>query len=108
MAVTTPRLRPDRAASTNGSGAAAAADLSDPRYQAFALLRIAFTVAGVIVALKPRYGAYAVAAWLGAIIVSLLTYSGYDDIALRDFGLMLGALTLARPAAVDDAPRRQR
>ena len=42
------------------------------------------------VALKPRYGAYLVAAWLGGIIVNLLTYSGYYDIALRDFGLMLG------------------
>jgi len=52
--------------------------------------------AGIAVALKPRYGAYIVAAWLGGIIVDLLTYSGYYDIALRDFGLMLGALTLAR------------
>ncbi len=56
-------------------------------------------VAGIVVALKPRYGAYLVAAWLGGIIVNLLTYSGYYDIALRDFGLMLGALTLARLAS---------
>jgi uncharacterized membrane protein YphA (DoxX/SURF4 family) len=60
--------------------------------------------AGVIVALRPRYGAYLVAAWLAGIIVNLLTYSGYYDIALRDFGLMLGALTLARLASVYDAP----
>jgi uncharacterized membrane protein YphA (DoxX/SURF4 family) len=60
--------------------------------------------AGVIVALKPRYGAYIVAAWLAGIIVNLLTYSGYYDVALRDFGLMLGALTLARLASIYDAP----
>jgi uncharacterized membrane protein YphA (DoxX/SURF4 family) len=123
----------------------------DPAYQAFLLLRIAFTVApilfgldkffnvmvdwesylapwindivpgsastamhlvgvveivaGIFVALKPRYGAYVVAAWLGGIIIDLLTYSGYYDIAaLRDFGLMLGALTLARLASKYDPP----
>ena len=65
-------------------------------------------LAGIIVASRPRYGAYIVAAWLGAIVVSLLTYSGFYDIALRDFGLMLGALALARLAAVYDAPRRLR
>jgi hypothetical protein len=61
-------------------------------------------LAGVAVAVKPRYGAYLVAAWLGGIIVNLLTYSGYYDIALRDFGLMLGALALARLAAKFDPP----
>jgi hypothetical protein len=45
-----------------------------------------------------------VAAWLGGIIVNLLTYSGYYDVALRDFGLMLGALTLARLASRYDSP----
>ena len=63
-------------------------------------------LAGVLVALKPRYGAYIVAAWLAGIIVNLLTHSGYYDIALRDFGLMLGALSLARLAAVYDPPGR--
>jgi uncharacterized membrane protein YphA (DoxX/SURF4 family) len=58
--------------------------------------------AGLLVALKPRYGAYVVAAWLGGIIVDLLSYSGYYDIALRDFGLMLGALTLGRLASKFD------
>jgi len=122
----------------------------DPAYQAFVIMRIAFTVApilfgldkffnvmvdweqylapwineiipgsastamhlvgvieiiaGVFVALKPRYGAYVVAAWLAGIVINLLTYSGYYDIALRDFGLMLGALTLARLASVYDPP----
>ena len=55
-------------------------------------------------AIKPRYGAYVVAAWLGGIIVNLLTYSGFYDIALRDFGLMLAAITLARLASVYDPP----
>jgi uncharacterized membrane protein HdeD (DUF308 family) len=63
-------------------------------------------LAGVIVALRPRFGAYVVAAWLGAIIVNLLTYSGFYDIALRDFGLMIGAVSLGRLAAVYDASRR--
>jgi uncharacterized membrane protein YphA (DoxX/SURF4 family) len=60
--------------------------------------------AGLAVAIKPRYGAYVVAAWLGGIIVKLLSYSGYYDVALRDFGLMLGALTLARLASRYDPP----
>jgi uncharacterized membrane protein YphA (DoxX/SURF4 family) len=123
---------------------------ADPAYQAFTLLRIAFTVApilfgidkffnvmvnwetylapwihhlsplsavhtmrivgvieivaGIAVAVKPRYGSYLVAAWLGGIVLNLLTYSGYYDIALRDFGLMLGALTLSRLASKFDAP----
>jgi uncharacterized membrane protein YphA (DoxX/SURF4 family) len=128
---------------------------SDPAYQAYTLLRIAFTVApiafgidkffngmvdwekylapwinrlmpgtahsfmlfvgiveitaGLVVALKQRYGAYLVAAWLAGIVVNLLTYSGYYDIALRDFGLLLGALTLGRLAMkYDSAPLRLR
>ena len=122
----------------------------DPGYQAFALLRVGFTVlpivmgidkfsntlvnwemylapwindlsplsathtmhvvgvieiaAGIAVAIKPRYAAYIVAAWLGGIVVNLLSYSGYYDVALRDFGLMLAALTLARLASKYDAP----
>lgn len=123
---------------------------SDPGYQAFWLLRLAFTaapilfgldkffnvmvdwqiylapwindiipgsaatamylvgvveiVAGLVVLIKPRYGAYLVAAWLGGIILNLLTLSGYYDIALRDFGLLLGALTLGRLASKYDPP----
>ncbi len=61
-------------------------------------------IAGIAVAIKPRYAAYIVAAWLGGIVVNLLSYSGYYDIALRDFGLMLAALTLARLASKYDAP----
>ena len=150
MAVTTPH----RGASAFPSATARTTrtDWSDPRYQAFALMRLAFTVApiafgldkffnemvhwpnylapwindivpgtgqefmyvvgaieilaGIIVAIKPRYGGYVVAAWLGLIVVNLLSYSGFYDIALRDFGLMLAALTLARLAAAYDPPLR--
>ena len=57
--------------------------------------------AGILVALAPRVGAYVVAAWLAGIIVNLLTADPptYYDIALRDFGLMLAALTLGRLAS---------
>jgi uncharacterized membrane protein YphA (DoxX/SURF4 family) len=66
-------------------------------------------VAGLVVALKPRYGAYLVAAWLAGIVVNLLTYSGYYDVALRDFGLLLAALTLGRLAMrYDSNPLRLR
>ena len=64
--------------------------------------------AGLLVAIKPRYGAYVVAAWLAGIVVNLLTFSGWYDVALRDFGLMLGALTLARLASKYDPPLRAR
>jgi hypothetical protein len=120
----------------------------DPTYQAFWLLRIAFTVApvlfgldkflnllvdwdvymapvfadnlpgtaselmypvgvveiaaGLLVAFRPRVGALAVAGWLGGIILNLLLIPDFYDIALRDFGLLLGALTLARLAAALD------
>jgi hypothetical protein len=53
-------------------------------------------VAGIIVAVKPSIGGLIVAAWLWGIIVNLLLIPGYFDIALRDFGLSLGALALAR------------
>jgi hypothetical protein len=52
-------------------------------------------VAGIVVAIRPRWGAYIVALWLLGIILNLLTYPGFYDVALRDFGLLLGALALA-------------
>jgi hypothetical protein len=55
-------------------------------------------LAGLVVAISPRFGGLLVAGWLAGIIVSLLLVGGYADIALRDFGLLLGALTLARLA----------
>lgn len=118
--------------------------LTDPGYQAFAILRVGFTVApvlfgldkftnllvdwptylapwiddivpgsaqaamytvgvieilaGVAVALAPRFGGWLVAGWLAGIIVNLLTIPGHYDVALRDFGLLLGAVALARLA----------
>lgn len=142
------------AAPSGANRGTARADWRDARYQAFALLRLAFTVApiafgldkffnlmvhwpnylapwindlapgsgqqfmyavgvteilaGVAVAVKPRYGAYVVAGWLAGIILNLLSYSGFYDVALRDFGLLLGALTLGRLASVYDAPLRLR
>jgi hypothetical protein len=126
-------------------------DLSNPVFQAFALLRIGFTVApilfgldkfldwlvnweiylapefndiipgnahaamltigvieivaGLVVALKPKFGGYLVAAWLGGIIVNLLVLADHYDVALRDFGLLLGALTLARLATAFEHKR---
>lgn len=56
-------------------------------------------VAGLAVAVTPRFGGLLVAAWLGGIIVNLLLVGGYGDIALRDFGLLVGALSLSRLAA---------
>jgi uncharacterized membrane protein YphA (DoxX/SURF4 family) len=121
---------------------------ADPRYQAFVLMRVGFTVApiafgidkffngmvdwpkylapwvndlmpgsaqgfmhfvgvveivaGLAVLVKPRYGAYLVAAWLAGIVTNLFSYPGWYDVAVRDFGLMLAALTLGRLASVYD------
>jgi uncharacterized membrane protein YphA (DoxX/SURF4 family) len=118
--------------------------LTDPGYQAFVVLRTAFTVApilfgldkfanlltdwpaylapwindlvpgsaqaamyavgvieivaGIAVAVAPRFGAWLVAGWLAGIIVNLLTIPDYYDVALRDFGLLLAAVALARLA----------
>jgi hypothetical protein len=60
------------------------------------LVGVVEIVVGLIVAFRPRVGAWFVFAWLWAIIVNLLSYPGFYDIALRDFGLSLGALALAR------------
>ena len=68
-------------------------------------------VAGLVVLVAPRFGGLLVAGWLAGIIVNLLLVGGYGDIALRDFGLLLGALSLNRlatafadrPSAVSEA-----
>src|SRR3954453_4917915 len=57
-------------------------------------------VAGFVGGVKPRFGGPLVAACRFGIIINLLSLSGYYDVALRDFGLMLGALTLTRLAWV--------
>jgi hypothetical protein len=64
--------------------------------------------AGLVVAVTPRFGGLLVAAWLAGIIISLLLVGGYGDIALRDFGLLLGALTLSRLATAFSGPGRAR
>jgi hypothetical protein len=63
-------------------------------------------VAGLVVAVAPRFGGLLVAAWLAGIIVNLLTIPGFYDVALRDFGLLVAALALARLAA-QYAPARR-
>jgi uncharacterized membrane protein YphA (DoxX/SURF4 family) len=68
-------------------------------HDAMLLVGVVEIVAGIVVAVAPRFGALLVAGWLGGIIVSLLIVGGYGDIALRDFGLLLGALTLSRLAS---------
>jgi hypothetical protein len=57
--------------------------------------------AGIVVAVTPRFGGLLVAAWLAGIIVNLLLVGGYGDIALRDLGLLAGALTLSRLATAN-------
>ncbi|PYI69617.1 hypothetical protein CVV68_00440 [Arthrobacter livingstonensis] len=52
-------------------------------------------IAAIAMILRPRYAAFVVALWLAGIIVNLLTYSGFYDVALRDFGLLVAALALA-------------
>jgi hypothetical protein len=63
--------------------------------------------AGIVVAVRPMFGGYLVAAWLGGIVVNLLTADPprFYDVALRDFGLALAALALARLAT--GAPGRR-
>src|SRR3954467_3080976 len=59
-------------------------------------------IAGLVVLVTPRFGGLLVAAWLGGILLTLLLVGGYGDIALRDFGLLLGALSLSRLATAYD------
>ena len=61
-------------------------------------------LAGVMVTIKSRYASYVVALWLAGIVIDLVSYSGFYDIALRDFGLLVGALALARLAAAYERP----
>ncbi len=77
-------------------------------HQAMLVVGVIEIVAGIAVAIKPRYAAYIVAAWLAGIVINLVSYPGFYDIALRDFGLMLAALTLARLASVYDPAWRRR
>jgi hypothetical protein len=65
-------------------------------------------VAGLLVAVRPRYGALVVSAWLAGIIVNLLILGDYYDVALRDFGLLVAALALWRLASRTADPAEPR
>jgi len=71
-------------------------------HQAMLAVGAVEVVAGLAVALAPRYGALLVAAWLAGIVVNLVSMGAYYDIALRDVGLLVAALALAALA-----PRRE-
>ncbi len=58
-------------------------------------------IAGLLVAVAPRFGGYLVSAWLVGIIVNLLLVGGFLDVALRDLGLAMGAFALARLAEAE-------
>ncbi|HEY0904561.1 MAG TPA: hypothetical protein VGE14_11785 [Marmoricola sp.] len=68
-------------------------------HDAMMIVGVIEIVAGLLVAIAPRWGGYVVALWLAGIIVDLLTLGDYYDVALRDFGLLVGALALARIAS---------
>ena len=71
-------------------------------HQAMLAVGVVEIVAGLVVAVRPRFGGYLVAAWLGGIIVNLLLQADHYDVALRDFGLLIAALALARLATAYD------
>ena len=64
-------------------------------HEAMLAVGVIEVVAGIAVAVAPRFGALLVAGWLAGIIVNLVTMGEYYDVALRDFGLLVGALALA-------------
>ena len=74
--------------------------------QAMYIVGVIEIVAGIVVATRPRWGALLVSAWLIGIIVNLLTYSGFYDVALRDFGLLVAALSLYVLATPDRVTAR--
>ena len=77
--------------------------------EAMYIIGVVEILAGIIVLVVPRFGGLLVAGWLAGIILSLLLVGGYGDIALRDFGLLLAALTLFRLAgavAAESSARR--
>ena len=74
--------------------------------QAMYAVGVVEVVAGLVVAVAPRFGGWLVAAWLGGIILNLLTIPGFYDVALRDVGLLAAAVALAR-LAVQHSPSRR-
>jgi hypothetical protein len=71
-------------------------------HQAMLAVGVIEIVAGLVVAVRPKFGGYLVAAWLAGIIANLLLQADFYDIALRDFGLLVAALALARLATAFD------
>ncbi|MEN3301879.1 hypothetical protein [Pseudonocardia sp.] len=71
-------------------------------HQAMLAVGVVEILAGLLVAVLPRIGGYVVALWLAGIIVDLLLLGDFFDVALRDFGLFVGALALARLAVAFD------
>jgi hypothetical protein len=69
-------------------------------HQAMLAVGVVEVTAGVLVAVRPRIGGHLVAAWLAGIILNLLLIPGFYDVALRDFGLFVAAVALARLATV--------
>ena len=77
-------------------------------HQAMLMVGVVEIVAGLLVAVRPDLGGYVVAAWLAGIIVNLLLVPGFYDVALRDFGLLVAALALARLAGEQRVQREHR
>jgi hypothetical protein len=73
-------------------------------HQAMLMVGVVEIAAGLLVAVLPRIGGYVVAAWLAGIILNLLLIGDYYDVALRDFGLLVGALALSRLASAFKRP----
>jgi hypothetical protein len=73
--------------------------------QAMYAVGVVEIVAGIVVAVRPRWGGLLVAAWLAGIVVDLLLLGRYYDVALRDVGLLAGALALSRLAVAHDRGR---
>lgn len=63
-------------------------------HEAMLAVGVVEVVAGLVVAFAPRFGGPLVAAWLAGIILNLVTMGEFYDVALRDFGLLVGALAL--------------
>jgi hypothetical protein len=68
-------------------------------HPAMLIVGVVEIVAGLRVAVLPRVGGYIVAAWLAGTILNLLLIGDFYDVALRDFGLLVAALALARLAS---------
>jgi hypothetical protein len=77
-------------------------------HQAMMLVGIIEIIAGIVVAVSPKYGGLLVAVWLAGIIVNLVTMGEYYDVALRDFGLLVGAVALSLLATDHARPKTAR